>query len=815
MSVYTLSAQQEFLIRQIVEEQQNVIVSAKAGCAKSSSCKEAADRYTRRYGGRALIFTYNTKLAHEFRQQLMESKLQNRIHCYTYHGVALKFFLDRENRTTFQDSLIYDALQQTQVKPDVDLQDIGIVFIDEAQDLTDSLAKLVQLILREIYRASGKKPLLCLVGDPFQQIYTFRHTNLTYMMKPEVHFGEMVANNGKFLTAELNISFRLTHNVTDWINEFMHPKYLQFALSKEKWQDIGSFLLNWWGTGIHAHPNNLRGEEVSYLKADFNFESVCKQIFPIYQTKKNEDVLLITYSGKSAKSPIWKLINGLNKLHKKENCPEVSWAYCFSEDEQEEERHENSQLGDLYNGKRIVSTIHKVKGLEKPVVIVFGLDAFFEKIADIFELFKIFYVALTRAREKLVIIQCDKNPFLSIRKALELYSKTPIPFPLNESAEKRKRKLTPQLKMHKIGDPYQLVNRLALRYNRGLRLSDVFDFVPFDIWLEREAYIYTKEEITGYDDMPELDLSPEMYIVQGKDPLTVEDVRPLYSLALQIAIRMYFEKSCILPSYAQIFGQKKQLGNEEQDKELNKFFNQIRTQKIQEIEPVTNIIWTNWSSLVMASNAYRTLHTGIYSHWKQIQNYKNFVPDFYLSHMLCNSIVLIEQVCESQGIDIQHHIPDFHYFLTLPLCLLNQKIDLVNHVFCRFRNLHLHLNLRGDTCSESQMSLAYATMAMETILNTHIQEEKRETLLYIISPQRKVIHKLNKNPQDPKTAEDFILYALVRKLVLDPSLIEIAPKRKQKEFHSSKRKRKFVALVDPEQPRLEKFFRFCNSQKHI
>ena len=71
-----------------------------------------------------------------------------------------------------------------------------------------------------------------------------------------------------------------------------------------------------------------------------------------------------------------------------------------------------------------ISTVHSAKGMDAPVVIILGAEAFRERADNMNDEEKLLYVALTRAREFLVILYSGATPMIErLEKAMSVYRK--------------------------------------------------------------------------------------------------------------------------------------------------------------------------------------------------------------------------------------------------------------------------------------------------------------------------------------------------------------------------------------------------------
>jgi hypothetical protein len=570
--------------------------------------------------------------------------------------------------------------------------------------------------------------------------------------------------------------------MVNWINEYMHPRHLKTHVREDQKEEYDA-LLSWWGEGIRAHSENKKGEEVTYIKSDWNCQELSTHLLPIYNSRAPGDVVLVCFSGKQKTSPIWKLTNEMAKRN-----PKLSWGYYFSDDQEVKK--------ETFTNKYIVSTIQRFRGIGRPVVAVFGLDAFYEKvIPDILEVFKLFYIGVTRAEDHLIVIQCAKLPFLTIRKVLEMQSLTDDPQVSSTllgttkkkgkgGKSKGKGKKRPKQKAPPLALSLpQLVQKATFRYARGIRMADLFSFVPYDNRLDRDSLDITHEclesklgeqEEEGRSSCPE-----DLYLIQGVNPLTRENVLPLYELALQLAIRMFFEKSIFVPQYEQVFGSCDN-ANEADFDDIRKFLIPIYWSPLYVMNEGGQCLF-RWTTLVQISNAYRTLQNGLFSQWTQIQNYDQFVPSAYLQSLFDESIVFLTPLFQSS---IEKGSLFFHHPIILPFFLQNRQLNVYSRVFCQYQSTLLHLAFQ---LTESSTSVLHALSCIATLQQSHSLSDSEQvggdatselpvaftSQLYCFSPKR--LYRIES--QEEGNEEDFLLDVISRKMTLPRHLFEIAYER--------------------------------------
>jgi len=229
------------------------------------------------------------------------------------------------------------------------------ILVDEFQDVNHLQVELIkQLLTKESH-------LLC-VGDDWQSIYGFRGSNVGYIVEFSKHFEDSK-------TIKLNLNYRSTQNIVGASNEVI--KHNKFKIEKE-------------------------------LKA----------------AKKSEHKIVV-FAGNSEEDNIQFCLDKLRELLA-EGVPSEEILFLYRRSKMFAPYfHQFMKAGLRVNGK----TIHAAKGLEAKVVFIIGLteghggfpdiwmeDRIFQTIKKanhdllLEEERRLFYVAITRAKDKLFLI---------------------------------------------------------------------------------------------------------------------------------------------------------------------------------------------------------------------------------------------------------------------------------------------------------------------------------------------------------------------------------------------------------------------------
>ncbi len=247
------------------------------------------------------------------------------------------------------------------------------ILVDEFQDVNNLQVELIKLLLTE------KTQLFC-VGDDWQSIYGFRGSNVSYIVDFENHF--LNAN-----IIKLNLNYRSTQNIVGASNEVI--KHNKFKVDKDvKASKISEHK-------IVVYSGNTDDENIQFC---------IEKIRELNEDGISEDEILFLYRRSKMFTP-----------------------YYF--------KFKNE--GIRIQGK----TIHASKGLEAKIVFIIGLTEGSGGFPDIwledriFQIIKkanhdllleeerrLFYVAITRAKEKLFLITEKGNESSFLKEIPSLFT---------------------------------------------------------------------------------------------------------------------------------------------------------------------------------------------------------------------------------------------------------------------------------------------------------------------------------------------------------------------------------------------------------
>ena len=336
----------------------NMIINAVAGSGKTTTSLYIAKTYPEM---NILLLTYTARLKIETRRRVIEMNLDN-IEIHSFHSFNLKYY----NKGITDDDIEKTINNNITSKY---LINYDLIIIDEVQDMTYLYYKLV----KKIYKDNEDKAKILLLGDIYQNIYSFNGSDYRYLTLGKKIFNW---NNYKWKKGKLSTSFRLSLPITNFINQSL----LKTNLIK----------------------NIKNGEKIDYYIGD-SFRDITLPLINLLKIYNPNDIFILAPSLKSINSPARTLENQLKKYNK--NLP----IYVPIDDD---EKIDN----DIIKDKMLFSSFNQVKGMERKCVIVFNFDdsyfKYYNKKANQYQCPNEIYVALTRSIEKLVLVHHYQDNFL-------------------------------------------------------------------------------------------------------------------------------------------------------------------------------------------------------------------------------------------------------------------------------------------------------------------------------------------------------------------------------------------------------------------
>lgn len=334
----------------------NCVIDSVAGCGKTTTLCMIAMAYRR---DTILSLMYNVRQRKNTKESLRRYGLRN-IEVHTYHSAAYNLY----GGNCMRDSDIKRLIDEDRQPNNYDKYDI--IIIDETQDFTDLYYKFVLKMIRDL---TVDKCRLVILGDFMQEINVFNGSNIDYILNPELYF------DGPWKHLSLTKTFRLTKPMVDLVNA------------------INDYHLNGARVLVSDKQSEIRPK---YFVCDTEF--VHKKLTEYLSVHQPHEIFILTPSVN--KNP--HVVNLSNKLTNS-SIP----VYVGND--------KSINNSEAMNGKLVISTIHAVKGGERPIVFLLGFDdSVLPKMLNVNPVNKnaIIYVALTRAQQELLIFHHHSNAFI-------------------------------------------------------------------------------------------------------------------------------------------------------------------------------------------------------------------------------------------------------------------------------------------------------------------------------------------------------------------------------------------------------------------
>lgn len=366
------NAQQRHIIDTIVEG--NVCVDAVAGGGKTTLCLKIAERYPSR---KVLLLTFNARLKTETRQRAQAALLDN-LEAHSFHAFGVKYYKDPcRNDVDLEDILKSNLKPRRQ-------RTFDFIIVDEAQDLKDLFYRFVLKVFADV--ACPSRTHLCVLGDAYQMVYEVYGADARFLQHcPEC----FPLNSARWFSRPMHTTYRLTRSMVHFINKVVLGKE-RLLCSKTHDEKVDLFEIHW-GGGEESLSRDLTNLWNNLVGKGY----------------KDGEIMILAPSveSKSVKSSVSRLAHYLCNRGHAVYVDHKRDDYCASEEE--------------VANKILFTNFVKAKGLERRLVVVLSFDAgyfkYFAKEVSPQRVTNAMYVALTRAKEKLVLVKdrhADYLPFL-------------------------------------------------------------------------------------------------------------------------------------------------------------------------------------------------------------------------------------------------------------------------------------------------------------------------------------------------------------------------------------------------------------------
>jgi len=370
MSQFNPSDEQKRVIDLMIDGK-NVYTEAVPGAGKTTTGLAMGERLRNK---EIFYLTFSAQLKLEGKEKTEKYGLSN-VHMFSYHSLGVRYYYNKAFDDRGLRKIVKDDMEFKNDVPKLD-----ILVLDEIQDMT----KLLYTFIQKFIKDQGSDIQLLVLGDRDQNINRdFKGSDYRFLtMAPKVF------PDYEFIRSDLSHSFRLTDNVSSFINENLLG-YDKIKTSK-KGLKVKYLLTNTFSREFHRYLHNIIKDR-------------------IHKGYKYDDIFVLANSVKNEKLPIVRFENYLS-----ENPINNEMINIYMP------RIERMDLKDSDTAEKIVmTTYHQSKGRERKLVIVFGCDEYmfskgprkmnYEKCPEDY------YVAMSRATEELIIIHdvsMRKLPFL-------------------------------------------------------------------------------------------------------------------------------------------------------------------------------------------------------------------------------------------------------------------------------------------------------------------------------------------------------------------------------------------------------------------
>ena len=370
---------------QVNEEQQKAItrprdtnqrIIASAGSGKTTTITARIAYLIEHYkveSNRIVLLTFSKNSANQMKKKLYDLIGDNQVYAGTFHGLA-KNLLQKYSPKSIQTLYFIDELVSMgeQWFKTYDgrkwVGRIQYIFVDEFQDIN---ASQWNMILRMLW--PGAK--LVVVGDDCQNIYTWRGSDVNFILNLDKHLKNLVDD-------QLHVNYRSSDSIIQVANAVM--KHIP--------------TLPWKHTMVSALPKHTKPEIHFFYRACDETSWIIKQIQKQLENSPNTTIAIMSR------------IN-VDLYRFEEECIQKNIPYRLFD----LTTHDETQ--NLQKNSIDLVTIHSSKGLEWDIVyLVHVNDDVFpssKKTQDIINERRLFYVAVTRARQELFMSYTNDERNLS------------------------------------------------------------------------------------------------------------------------------------------------------------------------------------------------------------------------------------------------------------------------------------------------------------------------------------------------------------------------------------------------------------------
>lgn len=311
---------------------------------------------------RGMVLAYNRALCDATRAKLEQLRLSERVSCHTFHGLATRCV-----SPAYDDVALHELLDELEAGTSAPAHrfELDFLIIDEAQDMRGSFFALIPHVV-----CLGEDAQLMLVGDEQQMLYDYDETDaadLKYLRAPAAHF----ASSRPWESFHFDVTHRCAPCIAEFVSRAFDVDFRSAAPA---------------GGQVRLHTVNM-------------WRNPARLVAPLLEEHLERGTLdrcAILVSHKAHNRPLQAAVN-----YWSERIPVFVQGV-------------DGQDARIKRGKLFVGTWHSAKGTEFDTVIVFGAS---ERHAA--RLRNAFFVALTRARRTLVVLNDARDPSHAVLRAAD------------------------------------------------------------------------------------------------------------------------------------------------------------------------------------------------------------------------------------------------------------------------------------------------------------------------------------------------------------------------------------------------------------
>jgi hypothetical protein len=167
-----------------------------------------------------------------------------------------------------------------------------------------------------------QKPVMLIVGDPFQRIFGFQGATSDFLVDPSKYFGQH-CRSPTFEIHHMSICWRITHEMAKFINKHLNPCNLGLSLTEEQmpwWEANKNHIAAWWGPGIRANPKREPAPNSIKIVRGWGTREIVDLTEEMFRTYGNDEVALIAYSATGERTPIRAIVSWASVVMKTGWC---------------------------------------------------------------------------------------------------------------------------------------------------------------------------------------------------------------------------------------------------------------------------------------------------------------------------------------------------------------------------------------------------------------------------------------------------------------------------------------------------------------